>query len=836
MDYDGDGSPDNEHYTSVNAMSKEKRICHRHTPQQIQKLEAYFKECPHPNESQRQAFCDVLNLGIDQVKFWFQNKRTQSKAQDERTSNMLLREENEKLRLENAAMIEVLKNVTCPPCGGPPFGRDDRESNLHKMRLENAFFKTERDSLAAANNKNQQTMLDSLTSVQRQQTFEALTSYGMNPYNQPSSLESQTIQPQLLPQMDISQLSETAATAVEELKRLFRTDEALWVMSSIDRTYVIDQESYEKFSHSIKHFRNLSARVESSKDITVVPIEATSLIDMFLDSEKWKMLFPTIVNEAKTIHTLGSELPINENCNVLQVIWEQLHILSPLVPPREFMIVRCCQQIGEGLWIIADVSQDSQHIVNSDQASPSCYKRPSGCLIRSLPNAHTEVSIASNDLNMSINPYKFIHYIFLFDVTEIFQTNVTCTFLLQEKWKMLFPTIVNEAKTIHTLGSELPINENCNVLQVIWEQLHILSPLVPPREFMIVRCCQQIGEGLWIIADVSQDSQHIVNSDQASPSCYKRPSGCLIRSLPNAHTEVRWIEHVEVDHTTDTHKMYRELVSGSSGYGARRWIVTLERMCERMALSSILIMPATDWSETIPTVEGRRSVMKLGERMLKIFNEMLIMSGKVEFPQQSKCGVRISIRMNKEPGQLPGLVVSAASCLSIPLTPLQVFNCLRSNDTRHQWDVLCRGNAITETARIFTGSSGTNCINLLQPTPPWDIGQNMVQEPHKKMMVLQECYMDALGGMIVYSPLDMATMSIAASGEVDPSKIPILPSGFTISSDNSEGTLLMLAFQILNSDENSKTRSVSEIAVDRVSRLISQTVQSIKLMLNCPPE
>ena len=127
-------------------------------------------------------------------------------------------------------------------------------------------------------------MLDSLTSVQRQQTFEALTSYGMNPYNQPSSLESQTIQPQLLPQMDIPQLSETAATAVEELKRLFRTDESLWVMSSIDRTYVIDQESYEKFSHSIKHFRNLSARVESSKDITVVPIEATSLIDMFLDS------------------------------------------------------------------------------------------------------------------------------------------------------------------------------------------------------------------------------------------------------------------------------------------------------------------------------------------------------------------------------------------------------------------------------------------------------------------------------------------------------------------------------------------------------------------------
>lgn len=32
------------------------------------------------------------------------------------------------------------------------------------------------------------------------------------------------------------------------------------------------------------------------------------------------MLFPTIVNKAEMIHTLGSELPIKENCNVLQMV------------------------------------------------------------------------------------------------------------------------------------------------------------------------------------------------------------------------------------------------------------------------------------------------------------------------------------------------------------------------------------------------------------------------------------------------------------------------------------------------------------------------------------
>lgn len=57
-----------------------------------------------------------------------------------------------------------------------------------------------------------------------------------------------------------------------------------------------------------------------------------------------------------------------------------------------------------------------------------------------------------------------------------------------------------------------------------------------------------------------------------------------------------WIEHVEVDDSFKTHKMYRDLLYGESGYGAKRWIVTLERMCERMALSSIQFqtVPATD--------------------------------------------------------------------------------------------------------------------------------------------------------------------------------------------------------------------------------------------------
>ena len=72
-------------------------------------------------------------------------------------------------------------------------------------------------------------------------------------------------------------------------------------------------------------------------------------------------------------------------------MYEQLHILSPLLPPREFMILRCCQQLEEGLWVIADVSYH-QVAFEFEFGTPACYKRPSGFLIQAMPNGHSKVS------------------------------------------------------------------------------------------------------------------------------------------------------------------------------------------------------------------------------------------------------------------------------------------------------------------------------------------------------------------------------------------------------------------------------------------------------------
>uniref|UniRef100_A0A453LDK0 Homeobox domain-containing protein n=1 Tax=Aegilops tauschii subsp. strangulata TaxID=200361 RepID=A0A453LDK0_AEGTS len=127
---------------------KKKKRYHRHTPQQIQELEAVFKECPHPDEKQRMELSRRLNLESRQVKFWFQNRRTQMKTQIERHENALLRQENDKLRTENMTIREAMRSPTCGNCGGAAVLGEVSLEEQH-LRIENSRLKDELDRVCA---------------------------------------------------------------------------------------------------------------------------------------------------------------------------------------------------------------------------------------------------------------------------------------------------------------------------------------------------------------------------------------------------------------------------------------------------------------------------------------------------------------------------------------------------------------------------------------------------------------------------------------------------------------------------------------------------------------
>ena len=89
-----------------------------------------------------------LNLESRQVKFWFQNRRTQMKTKIKRHENALLRQENDKLRMENMTIREAMRRPTCGNCGGAAVLGEVSPEEQH-LRIENSRLKDELDRVCA---------------------------------------------------------------------------------------------------------------------------------------------------------------------------------------------------------------------------------------------------------------------------------------------------------------------------------------------------------------------------------------------------------------------------------------------------------------------------------------------------------------------------------------------------------------------------------------------------------------------------------------------------------------------------------------------------------------
>ncbi|GAV58909.1 Homeobox domain-containing protein/START domain-containing protein [Cephalotus follicularis] len=684
---------------------RRKKRYHRHTAHQIQRLETMFKECPHPDEKQRLQLSRELNLAPRQIKFWFQNRRTQMKAQHERADNSALRAENDKIRCENIAIREALKNVICPTCGGPPVN-EDCYFDEQKLRIENSQLKEELDRVSSIAAKYIGRPISQLPPVQPihlsslDLSMGSLGSLGIGGPSldldllpgSSSTMPNLPFQPICTSDMDKSLMTDIAANAMEELLRLLQANETLWIKSATDGRDVLNLDNYQRiFPRANSHVKNPNLRIEASRDSGVVIMNGLALVDMFMDSNKWMELFPTIVSTAKTLEVISSGV-LGSTSGSLELMYEELQVLSPLVSTREFYVLRYCQQIEQGLWAIVNVSYD-------------------------------------------------------------------------------FPQFATQ--------------------------------------------CQG--------------------------RCHRLPSGCLIQDMPNGYSEVTWVEHVEIEDKAPTHRLYRDLINTGLAFGAERWLTTLQRMCERFACLMVSSTSTRDLGGVIPSLEGKRSMMKLAQRMVNSFCSSISTSNSHRWTTLSgmnEVGVRVTVHKSADPGQPNGVVLCAATTFSLPVSPQNVFNFFKDERTRAQWDVLSNGNAVQEVAHIANGSHPGNCISVLRAM---NTSQN-------NMLILQESCIDSSGSLVVYCPVDLPAINIAMSGE-DPSYIPLLPSGFTISPDGrqkvgdgastssstqgrSGGSLITVAFQILVSSLPSAKLNLESVTT--VNNLIGSTVHQIKAALNCP--
>lgn len=59
--------------------------------------------------------------------------------------------------------------------------------------------------------------------------------------------------------------------------------------------------------------------------------------------------------------------------------------------------------------------------------------------------------------------------------------------------------------------------------------------------------------------------------------------------------QVTWVEHAEYDES-QVHQLYRPLLSSGMGFGAQRWVATLQRQCECLAILMSSALPSREHS------------------------------------------------------------------------------------------------------------------------------------------------------------------------------------------------------------------------------------------------
>ncbi|XP_019095387.1 PREDICTED: homeobox-leucine zipper protein HDG7 isoform X2 [Camelina sativa] len=349
--FDAMSGDENKQEQRPKRKKKKRTRYHRHTSYQIQELESFFKVCPHPNEKQRLELGKKLTLEGKQIKFWFQNRRTQMKTQLERHENVILRQENEKLRLENSFLKESMRGSLCIDCGGAVIP-GEVSFEQHQLRIENTKLKDELDRICALANR----------FIGGSISLEQPLNGGIGSEHLPigNGFSGGTS----LMFMDL------AMEAMNELLKLAELENPLWRSKSEKESIV---------------------RPACTRETGLVLINSVALVDALMDTNKWAEMFECFVAVASTVEVISNGSDGSRNGS-LQLMQAEFQVMSPLVPIRQKKFLRYCKQHGDGLWAVVDVSYDINRENENLKSYGGSKRFPSGCIIQNIDNGCSKVT------------------------------------------------------------------------------------------------------------------------------------------------------------------------------------------------------------------------------------------------------------------------------------------------------------------------------------------------------------------------------------------------------------------------------------------------------------
>ncbi|ONM18635.1 Homeodomain leucine zipper family IV protein [Zea mays] len=346
----------------------------RFTVQQLQQLESSFQKCSHPDDEMRQELAAKVGISARQVKFWFQNRRSQIKVRSCGTENNKYRRQNAELLATNMELKEQLKGMTCSRCDAPTIMQKwqlmDENAKLREMY---SLASAELTKLMQEANLPPSVILEDMALVT-----------SMNPLSSNASSSRSTInQDELLSYVEC---------AIKEFEMLVRDGTPLWLPTIGGDVLNSKEYACQRFPRLHGTIRPEGFVVEATRDTAIVKGSAPDIVDILTDVPRWYKAFPCIVAALRAYHVIFSG-PFASGNVLIQEINVDLSVESPRPPLRNMKFLRITKQNANGDFVVVDVSINDVQGIHEQQGSQHKHTMlPSGCLIKDKGDGYCQVT------------------------------------------------------------------------------------------------------------------------------------------------------------------------------------------------------------------------------------------------------------------------------------------------------------------------------------------------------------------------------------------------------------------------------------------------------------